>query len=281
MIDEENEKTSYDGKEYTTYEALQRQRKLELTMRVYRQDIKLMKEGGVSELEIMGAKARYKKTMDEYVKFSKVMKLPEQRDRIYMDGLGRISTKVGKKILSSMKISIPKEVVEKAGLDKSVEKKINQAIKKLDKEYTIYLDSIEGGKLGRGDLFVSGAYLDKDGMLKHGLVFNYNIDYNKFESRIKMLYSAGYMAGKSYEDYIAHEMAHIIPFQNCVTKKDYDELTDEIYKSFVKGISKYADKERDGRESLAEAFVRYRNGEKIPDESRKLIEKYILPWRRN
>lgn len=280
MIDEENEKTSYDGKEYTTYEALQRQRKLELTMRVYRQDIKLMKEGGVSELEIMGAKARYKKTMDEYVKFSKVMKLPEQRDRIYMDGLGRISTKVGKKILSSMKISIPKEVVEKAGLDKSVEKKINQAIKKLDKEYTIYLDSIEGGKLGRGDLFVSGAYLDKDGMLKHGLVFNYNIDYNKFESRIKMLYSAGYMAGKSYEDYIAHEMAHIIPFQNCVTKKDYDELTDEIYKSFVKGISKYADKERDGRESLAEAFVRYRNGEKIPDESRKLIEKYILPWRR-
>ena len=151
MIDEENEKTSYDGKEYTTYEALQRQRKLELTMRVYRQDIKLMKEGGVSELEIMGAKARYKKTMDEYVKFSKVMKLPEQRDRIYMDGLGRISTKVGKKILSSMKISIPKEVAEKAGLDKSVEKKINQAIKKLDKEYTIYLDSIEGGKLGRGD----------------------------------------------------------------------------------------------------------------------------------
>lgn len=185
-----------------------------------------------------------------------------------------------RKILSSMKISIPKEVAEKAGLDKSVEKKINQAIKKLDKEYTIYLDSIEGGKLGRGDLFVSGAYLDKDGMLKHGLVFNYNIDYNKFESRIKILYSAGYMAGKSYEDYIAHEMAHIIPFQNCVTKKDYDELTDEIYKSFVKGISKYADKERDGRESLAEAFVRYRNGEKIPDESRKLIEKYILPWRR-
>lgn len=26
MMDEENEKTSYDGKEYTTYEALQRQR---------------------------------------------------------------------------------------------------------------------------------------------------------------------------------------------------------------------------------------------------------------
>lgn len=140
--------------------------------------------------------------------------------------------------------------------------------------------SVSGETRTEGASETSGAYLDKDGMLKHGLVFNYNIDYNKFESRIKMLYSTGYMAGKSYEDYIAHEMAHIIPFQNCVTKKDYDKLTDEIYKSFVKGISKYADKEHDGRESLAEAFVRYRNGEKIPDESRKLIEKYILPWRR-
>lgn len=96
MMEEENKKTSYDGKEYTTYEALQRQRKLELTMRVYRQDIKLMKESEVSELEIMGVQARYKQTMDEYVKFSKVMKLPQQRDRIYMDGLGKVGTKIGK-----------------------------------------------------------------------------------------------------------------------------------------------------------------------------------------
>ena len=42
----------------------------------------------------------------------------------------------------------------------------------------------------------------------------------------------------------------------------------------------YSDKCRDGRESLAEAFVKYRNGEDIPDEARKLIGKYILHWRR-
>ena len=46
------------------------------------------------------------------------------------------------------------------------------------------------------------------------------------------------------------------------------------------GISEYADRSKDGRECLAEAFVRYRNGEWIPDEARKLIRKYILHWRR-
>lgn len=88
------------------------------------------------------------------------------------------------------------------------------------------------------------------------------------------------MAGKNFEDYIAHEMAHIMPFQNCVTATEYKELNAKIKSQFVAGISKYADKTKDGRESLAEAFVRYRNGEKIPDEARKLIKKYIFPWRR-
>ena len=283
MVAEENKKTEFEEKEYTTYEALQRQRKLELTMRKYRQDIMLLKEGGNEGIELLGAQARYKQTMDEYVRFSKAMKLPQQRERVYMDGLGRVTTKArkaSKGILGKMKISIPQDVVENARLSKNVENKINQAIKKLEKEYTIYLDRIEGGKLERRDIFVIGAYLDETGILKHNLVLNYNVDYNEVEKRMKALYATGYMAGKSYEDYIAHEMAHIIPFQNCVTESDYRKLTATIKREFVEGVSKYADKTHDGRESLAEAFVRYRNGERIPDESRKLIEKYIIPWRR-
>ena len=57
-------------------------------------------------------------------------------------------------------------------------------------------------------------------------------------------------------------------------------MVQKIKGQYVPGISKYADRTKDGRECLAEAFVRYRNGERIPDEARKLIEKYILPWRR-
>lgn len=100
MVARENETTPYYGKEYNTYQALQYQRKMELTMRKYRQDIKLMKEGSLNELEIMGAKARYNQTMNEYVRFSKIMKLPEQRDRIYMDGLGRVASDARKMSLN-------------------------------------------------------------------------------------------------------------------------------------------------------------------------------------
>ena len=106
------------------------------------------------------------------------------------------------------------------------------------------------------------------------------IDYERVEKRMVKLYNSGYMAGKSFEDYITHEIAHIIPFQNCITGSDYKELNRTIRKSFIPGISGYADKTKDGRESLAEAFVRYRNGKKIPNEAKELIDKYIEPWRR-
>lgn len=90
MIREENRPKSYQGKEYTTYTALQRQRKLELQMRTQRQDIALLKEGEGSALDILAAQSRYRYTMNEYVAFSNAMKLPQQMERVYMDGLGKV-----------------------------------------------------------------------------------------------------------------------------------------------------------------------------------------------
>ena len=90
MIAEENRPKSYQGKEYTTYQALQKQRDMELVMRKYRQDIALLKEGEGSEFDILAAQARYRTAMDGYVEFSQAMGLPQQRERVYMDGLGRV-----------------------------------------------------------------------------------------------------------------------------------------------------------------------------------------------
>lgn len=90
MNAEENKPRNYNGKEYTKYEALQQQRKMETLMRKQRQDIKLLKDGGADKETIQAAKSRYRTTMDQYAKFSDKMKLPQQRDRIYMDGLGRM-----------------------------------------------------------------------------------------------------------------------------------------------------------------------------------------------
>ena len=82
MNAEENEPVEYNGKNYTKYEATQRRRRLETTMRAQRQKIKLLEEGKADEQAIINARARYVKTSDEYVNFSKSVGLSQQWDRV-------------------------------------------------------------------------------------------------------------------------------------------------------------------------------------------------------
>lgn len=90
MNRKENIPIEYKGKQYTKYEALQKQRRLETTMRAQRQKIKLLEEGGADEDDITTARARYRVTSSEYTRFSEAMKLPQQRERVTVDGLGNI-----------------------------------------------------------------------------------------------------------------------------------------------------------------------------------------------
>lgn len=90
----ENIPVEYNGKQYTKYEALQRQRRLETAMRAKRQEIKLLQDGGANDDDIVNARCRYRGLSQEYSMFSKAMDIPQQRERIYVDGLGNIG--VGK-----------------------------------------------------------------------------------------------------------------------------------------------------------------------------------------
>ncbi len=92
----ENEKKAYGDKEYTAYEATQRQRYLETAIRAQRQKIKLLQEGNASEDDIISAKCKYHKLSQEYTNFSKAMDLPQERSRIYSDGLGKVDVKLPK-----------------------------------------------------------------------------------------------------------------------------------------------------------------------------------------
>ena len=280
-LEEQNRKESkpkeFQGKEYTLYEAKQRQRQMETAMRAQREKVQMLQDSGADRQEVMLQKAKYQGQLNEYAVFSRKMGLKEERERIYIDGRGKIAPS---QYDQKMRISIPGTVSKEARLSKEIESKINEALKKLDSEYIIYLDLIESEALEKGDIFVTGAYLDDEGMLRHSMVINRRRNFENIEMQMRSRYNKGAMAARNFEDYIAHEMAHIMPFQNCITAEEYMELNAKIKSQFIKGISKYADKKRDGRESLAEAFVRYRNGEVIPNEARKLIEKYILPWRR-
>lgn len=87
MIKKENTSKEYNGKQYTTYEALQQQRKMERAMRAQRQKIKLLQEGDADPDEIILAKEKYQGQMQAYSDFSEKTGLPEQMKRITQDGL--------------------------------------------------------------------------------------------------------------------------------------------------------------------------------------------------
>lgn len=105
MNDEENTPKEYNGKQYTLYEATQRQRKLETLMRKQREDIKLLEAGKAGDNEINAAKARYFSTSDDYVKFSNAMNLSQQLERITVDGKNALGLKLSKKAENINKIS--------------------------------------------------------------------------------------------------------------------------------------------------------------------------------
>lgn len=88
MNREEKEPIEYNGKKYTKYEATQRQRQLETTMRAQREEMALLEEGGADEDDLINCRARYHGTSHEYAQFSKAMGLPQERERVYADGLG-------------------------------------------------------------------------------------------------------------------------------------------------------------------------------------------------
>ena len=126
MNEEENTPKEYNGKTYTAYEAQQRQRQLETAMRADRQKIELLTQGGADDDTITGAKAKYFQRQDEYVKFSKAMNLPQQWERITIDGKNALGSKLPKKAGSVNKITA--ESVAKSGKSGIIKEKSKKPI---------------------------------------------------------------------------------------------------------------------------------------------------------
>ncbi|RGT09558.1 phage minor capsid protein [Dorea formicigenerans] len=90
--EEEAEPKTFDGKEYTLYEAKQRQRQMETAMRAQREKVKLLQAGGADQDEVILHKAKYQGQLNEYSRFCRKMSLTEERERIYYDMRGMVAT---------------------------------------------------------------------------------------------------------------------------------------------------------------------------------------------
>ena len=88
----ENEPKEFNGKQYTLYEAKQRQRQMETAMRAQREKVRLLQHGGADQDEIILHKAKYQGQLNEYSRFCRKMSLTEERGRIYLDMRGKVAT---------------------------------------------------------------------------------------------------------------------------------------------------------------------------------------------
>lgn len=88
----ENTPVKFRGREYTTYEAIQKQRQMETAMRARREQVELLRQAGADPDDITIARCKYQAQLEEYRKFSDAMHLPEQMERVYTGRTrGRIS----------------------------------------------------------------------------------------------------------------------------------------------------------------------------------------------
>ena len=85
---------------------------METAMRAQREKVQLLQHGGADPQEVMLMKAKYQGQLNEYAKFSKKMKLEQERERIYLDMRGRIAT--NSKQQNSM---FPPEMIQNASSD--------------------------------------------------------------------------------------------------------------------------------------------------------------------
>lgn len=148
----ERETSTWNGKQYKAYEATQKQRQMETKMRSQRSNIKQLKQGNASQDNIVAVQSRYLNTLHQYQGFSKKMGIPEQMERVYMDGLGRVVPSKNFKRKSVANTPGSDTIKARKGMTRVVsnkgkfahlsEKMSKKHIRELAKEYGIDLEGI-------------------------------------------------------------------------------------------------------------------------------------------
>ena len=119
----ENEPREFLGKEYTLYEAKQRQRQMETAMRAQREKVKLLQAGGADQDEVILHKAKYQGQLNEYSRFCRKMSLTEERERMYLDMKGRVATNSKRQ-----NAVFPPEMIENASKDVAQYKRYKEVL---------------------------------------------------------------------------------------------------------------------------------------------------------
>lgn len=221
MEEKEQNVRTYQGKQYNAYQASQAQRQMETTMRAQRTKVRQLQQGDGSKDDILAAKARYLNTLHQYQAFSKKMELPEQMERVYMDGLGRVITD------NRIKGMFPQKMVD------NMQKDLNQ--------YKRYKEVL-GDSIGSLAKFGQMKYNDSEKWEKIQNRFSTYLEINKkdwseeFKSKSKQAYDRFKEQG---EELSVHALSRL-PRLN---KPGYEVIHEEDVLGLIKTMPDYSEGE--------------------------------------
>lgn len=166
LEEKEQQTRAYMGKEYTPYQASQAQRQLETKMRSQRAAVRQLQLGGAVKDDVLAAKSRYMSTLRQYQSFSKKMLLPEQMERVYMDGLGRVLT--GKKFSRKVVNHDNSAIIKKRSMYRRKKAQMIDTMPKKQLRKIVKAFRRNGGVIQMDD--ITDAYLNS----KHAEAITYN-----------------------------------------------------------------------------------------------------------
>ncbi|RHP07917.1 phage minor capsid protein [Dorea sp. AF36-15AT] len=218
----QNEPREFLGKEYTLYEAKQRQRQMEVAMRAQREKVRLLQTGKADRDEIILHKAKYQGQLNEYSRFCRKMGLTEERERIYLDMRGHVATNT--KWQNAM---FPPEMIKNASKDIA--------------QYRRYKEVL-GDSIGSLAKFGQVKYNDSEKWKKLQNRFSTYLEINKkdwseeFKSKSKQAYDR---FAKENIIMSVHALSRI-PRLN---KPGLPEVSEEMLIKIIRGESNYAEGE--------------------------------------
>lgn len=140
------------------------------------------------------------------------------------------------------KIELPSETDNIKGMSNETKQAICDAFDKIKEEYNVRINNIDLASLGSGNEKVPFQYVPENvgGFLKYKLVLNKDYDFNgsleAFSARIMRNHNNNVLAAQNVEDLIAHEMAHVLTFQNCDIYGLFLQMEEKVRNSLLEVV---------------------------------------------
>lgn len=288
--DPEPEAKEINGRTYSYYDMLQGMRRREREIRALKREKEALAKLGEDTTAV---KAKIRMKTKEYNSFCDICEVRQKPERLRVESGTTDLTKTqawkafqkaaNEKYLKigDMKVSMGNSV-KKSNLSEKDVAEIKDAITDVSKDYNLKLNRIEikdftDTQYRKIPLFYRAG---ENNDFSPKLVINNASDFWYNPGERERVLQSGYFAGTSVKDFTEHELAHVLTFQGCNSMEEYLRLETELKPLYENGVSRYGYFSKDGSETIAEAFVRTRNGGKVSRTVQELLNKYIEVWKK-